>query len=335
MKRYIDFVQKPKKGQTSTEAATTFISVPEKKATPVRPAATHPTAAHPTATPHYKPDFGPIRKKPLAAPAARPTATSTPVSVPHPRRVVMDMTRPMHASRVSATPVASPAVKPVTKPVARPATTAAIRPAVKPVTKPVVKPAARPATRPAVKPTPRPVEKPVENFENTPDDELDNLDDFDSIFGVIEDYHPVNNPPKIAKRPLSAPGHHLLSRRQAKAEKQPEILETEEPENSEITDSVNPEAETKRSNKITEQLKAGKSPFIRTNSIEKRPLSNSVAPKKPVITAKTVKEEFSDPATIIEKPEKDAHIGIVVTVILTIVFGAAIGTAAFLLLPKH
>ena len=218
MKRYIDFVQKPKKGQTSTEAATTFISVPEKKATPVRPAATRPTA-----TPHYKPDFGPIRKKPLAAPAARPvTATSTPGLAPHPRRVVMDMTRPTHASKVGVAPATKPAVRSAVKLTAKPAAKPVARPAVRPVV------TATPV-RPAVKPTPRPVEKPVENFENTPDDELDNLDDFDSIFGVIEDYHPVNNPPKIAKRPLSTPGHHLLSRRQAKAEKQPEIPETEEP----------------------------------------------------------------------------------------------------------
>ena len=73
-----------------------------------------------------------------------------------------------------------------------------------------------------------------------------------------------------------------------------------------------------------------KSPFINQNKVEKRPLSKNVYQKK--VTAP--KEEPKGPVTIIAKPEKDAHVSIVVAVILTIILGAAAGTVAFLLLPK-
>jgi len=46
------------------------------------------------------------------------------------------------------------------------------------------------------------------------------------------------------------------------------------------------------------------------------------------------KEEPLGPMTIIEKPEKDSKVGMVVAIILTIILGAAAGTVAFLLLPK-
>ena len=274
MKRYIDFVQKPKKGQAKVEEETAFVSVPEKKparpttsqpAAAARPVATRPVAARPATTaattvhpaaapvrPHYKPDFGPVRKKPLNASIAKPVAP-------------------------------------------RPAATAPVRPTVsRPTT----------ATRPAAKP----VEKPVENSTS---------DDFDSIFGIIEDYHPVNNqPPEIKKRPLSngePSSHHFFGRKSQSETKEAQAAE------------VIKEAE------IVEQPKKTipKTPFIRT-TVEKRPLSNNFTPKKPAAPVK----EPSDPATIIEKPEKDAHVGIIVTVVLTIVFGAALGTAAFLLLSK-
>ncbi len=46
------------------------------------------------------------------------------------------------------------------------------------------------------------------------------------------------------------------------------------------------------------------------------------------------KEEPKGPVTIITKPEKDSHVGIIVTIIMTIILGATAGTVAFLLLPK-
>ena len=73
-----------------------------------------------------------------------------------------------------------------------------------------------------------------------------------------------------------------------------------------------------------------KSPFINQNKVEKRPLSKNVYQKK----IDTPKEVPKGPVTIIAKPEKDAHVGLVVAVILTIILGAAAGTVAYLLLPK-
>lgn len=79
--------------------------------------------------------------------------------------------------------------------------------------------------------------------------------------------------------------------------------------------------------------KAPKPTFINQNKVVKRPLSSSgnVYRKQ---SAKAVKEEPKGPVTIIAKPEKDKHIGIIVTIIITIILGAAAGTVAFLLLPK-
>jgi hypothetical protein len=74
--------------------------------------------------------------------------------------------------------------------------------------------------------------------------------------------------------------------------------------------------------------------FVRTE-VEKRPLSKSVAQKKIVSGApKQEQEAPSKPVTIIHKPEKDSKVGLIVTIIITIILGAAAGTVAFLLLPK-
>ena len=67
-----------------------------------------------------------------------------------------------------------------------------------------------------------------------------------------------------------------------------------------------------------------------TDKIAKRPLSKNVYYK----TIEVPKETPSAPVTIIDKPEKDSKVGVVVTIIVTIVLGAAAGTVAFLLLPK-
>lgn len=73
-----------------------------------------------------------------------------------------------------------------------------------------------------------------------------------------------------------------------------------------------------------------KNPFINQEKVIKRPLSKNVYQKK----VEVPKEESKGPVTIIAKPEKDAHVSLVVAVILTIILGAAAGTVAFLLLPK-
>ena len=73
-----------------------------------------------------------------------------------------------------------------------------------------------------------------------------------------------------------------------------------------------------------------KSPFINQANVTKRPLSKHVYTKK----IEPVEEKKQGPVKIIEKPKKDSKIGLVITIILTIILGAAAGTVAFLLLPK-
>ena len=77
-------------------------------------------------------------------------------------------------------------------------------------------------------------------------------------------------------------------------------------------------------------MKIPKYPFINQEKVKKRPLSTNVYRKE----IKTPVEEPKGPITIISKPEKDAHASLIITVILTIILGAAAGTVAFLLLPK-
>ena len=74
-----------------------------------------------------------------------------------------------------------------------------------------------------------------------------------------------------------------------------------------------------------------RSPFINQEKIVKRPLSAKNVYQRNTVS---LKEEPKGPVTIIAKQEKDSKMGLLVTIILTIVLGAAAGTVAFLLLPK-
>ena len=71
--------------------------------------------------------------------------------------------------------------------------------------------------------------------------------------------------------------------------------------------------------------------FINQNKVVKRPLSGNIYRKE---IKQAVAEEPKGPVTIISKQENDKHVGVIVTIILTIILGAAAGTVAFLLLPK-
>ena len=81
----------------------------------------------------------------------------------------------------------------------------------------------------------------------------------------------------------------------------------------------------------------GKSPFLTSVNVEKRPLSSSIPPKKNVYEPKVEKpvEQPKEPTKIIKKKEKKSS-GILMffIVILTIILGALAGAAAFFLLPK-
>ena len=70
--------------------------------------------------------------------------------------------------------------------------------------------------------------------------------------------------------------------------------------------------------------------FINQNKVVKRPLSKNVYQKK----VEAAPEEPKGPVTIISKTEKDSKTGLIVTIIITVILGAAAGTVAFLLLPK-
>lgn len=76
-----------------------------------------------------------------------------------------------------------------------------------------------------------------------------------------------------------------------------------------------------------------KSPFINQDKVVKRPLSSKNVYSKQAPVSQSTKQP-SKPVTIISKPEKESHVGVIVTIILTIIFGAVAGTVAFLLLPK-
>ena len=80
--------------------------------------------------------------------------------------------------------------------------------------------------------------------------------------------------------------------------------------------------------KSLKSIKAQK--FINQDKVAKRPLSKNVYRKN----VEPAKESTKKPVTIIAKPEKDTKVGVIITIIITIILGAAAGTVAFLLLPK-
>lgn len=84
--------------------------------------------------------------------------------------------------------------------------------------------------------------------------------------------------------------------------------------------------------KVTGGFEAPRARFVNTEKVAKRPLSKNVYPKKVMVPEEV--EKPSKPVTIINKPEKDSKMGMVVAIIITIILGAAAGTVAFLLLPN-
>ncbi|MBR6505546.1 hypothetical protein IKT18_01740 [Candidatus Saccharibacteria bacterium] len=85
-----------------------------------------------------------------------------------------------------------------------------------------------------------------------------------------------------------------------------------------------------RAGTANQMYRVSQTRFVNTDKVVKRPLSKNVYQKKVV----EPKEVPQGPVTIIQKPEKDSKVGLVVTIIITIILGAAAGTVAFLLLPK-
>lgn len=72
--------------------------------------------------------------------------------------------------------------------------------------------------------------------------------------------------------------------------------------------------------------------FINTNKVEKRPLSKTAYPRRKDLSE--VEEIPSGPIAIIDRPEDNSNTGLIITVILTVILGTAVGTIAFLLIPR-
>ena len=144
--------------------------------------------------------------------------------------------------------------------------------------------------------------------------------------GVIEDLNTNFVKTDVPKRPLSqGPVPTALEAKQKK------VKAKGLPSSAKVAPRAMSAKPTKGQSAESATYKTPKSPFINQNKVIKRPLSGNVYKKQ---IAEAVKEEPKGPVTIITKPEKDRHIGVVVTVIITIILGAAAGTVAFLLLPK-
>ncbi len=147
-------------------------------------------------------------------------------------------------------------------------------------------------------------------------------------YGVIEDFQPKFVRAEVEKRPLSrrkTAGEEVAEAKAKKIEKMPIMRKAAKKEAFQEEVAEAPKEEK------TETLKVPKkNPFVNTTKVAKRPLSKNVYQKKVVAP----KEEPTGPVTIINKPEKDSRVGLIVTIIITIILGAAAGTVAFLLLPK-
>ena len=152
-------------------------------------------------------------------------------------------------------------------------------------------------------------------------------------FGVFEDYQEKFVKADVAKRPLGDDPEVAKAKSKKIAAKLPLIgkkKEEKDPEPKKTSDKVLSSA-VEKADDLDHKMKVPKPQFVNTERVAKRPLSKNVYSKKAVIPKE---EEPSGPVTIIAKPEKDSKVGLIVTIIITIILGAAAGTVAFLLLPK-
>jgi hypothetical protein len=150
--------------------------------------------------------------------------------------------------------------------------------------------------------------------------------------GIVEDLNNRFVYSDVPKRPLNHAAHFTTSKTGIAAAKAQKVgIKTPtsaKPVENKVQKPVDKSVDKPQK---TSKFRTPKSPFIKSTKVDKRPLSKNVYSKKKPIAPK---EEPKGPVTIIAKPEKDAHTGMIVTIILTIILGAAAGTVAFLLLPK-
>ena len=143
------------------------------------------------------------------------------------------------------------------------------------------------------------------------------------VLGVVEDLDRRIVGGNVTKRPLNSQPHFSIQRNELKEAKEKRVVDRAVTRTKEVV-----REETKEERK--DVLKTPRTPFINQEKVIKRPLSKNVYQKK----VETPKEEPKGPVTIITKPEKDAHAGLIVAIIITIILGAAAGTVAFLLLQE-
>ncbi len=155
-------------------------------------------------------------------------------------------------------------------------------------------------------------------------------------FGVIEEMNSKFVSTTVEKRPLSdgtpLPQPRVADAKEAKSRKLVgrKLRKTKEPVENPVEKSAVGSAGTHTGVSTTKgTFSTPKSPFINQDKVVKRPLSKNVYQKK-VVTPK----EDTGTVTIISKPEKDKHVSLIISIIITIILGAAAGTVAFLLLPK-
>ena len=146
--------------------------------------------------------------------------------------------------------------------------------------------------------------------------------------GVIEELNPKFVKTDVPKRPLSDKPHFRAEQSEIAKIKARKVVE--KPVENPAKKSVEKPKEQATVKEKSETYQVPKTPFINQGKVEKRPLSKNVYAKKIEVAT----EEPKGPVTIISKPESQAHVGLIVTIILTIILGAAAGTVAFLLLPK-
>ena len=163
-------------------------------------------------------------------------------------------------------------------------------------------------------------------------------------YGVIEDYKPRFVQAEVQKRPLSNRARStaselkdvLIDAKQKKLVEKAGPLALALTKAGALTRSKKEAIEAKKEAKKEAKLvKTPRMQFVNMDKIDKRPLSKNsknVYKKKAFIPPE--EDEPSGPVTIIDKPEKDSKVGMIVAIILTIILGAAAGTVAFLLLPK-
>ena len=149
--------------------------------------------------------------------------------------------------------------------------------------------------------------------------------DNESDFGVIQDLNDRFIGSTVEKRPLNDKKDEKETVKNVKAKKVLRKKPRLEDDFGRIEPLNRGAEQSKR-----ETFKMPNSPFINQEKVVKRPLSRNAYQKEIV----PPKEETKGPVTIIEKPDKDKKAGLIATIIITIILGAAAGTVAFLLLPK-